>query len=48
LHCLRRAEGASEFVPDHFSLEGLRGFNTVKPSTIEAVRQALGDASLRS
>jgi hypothetical protein len=48
LHYLRPTVGAGEFVPDHFSVEGVIGLKTVKPPTVEAVRKALSEASVRS
>lgn len=47
LHYLHDLDGAGQFVPDCFSMEGLEGLHTIRPPTIEALRKALGDAKLR-
>lgn len=40
-------EGSEQFTPDCFSVEGLTGVTTVRPPTIEALRETLGNAVFR-
>jgi hypothetical protein len=47
LRYTRDPSGTGVCVPEYISLEGLIGRNTIKPPTVEALREALGDASFR-
>lgn len=48
LRYLQSPESSGRFTPDCFSVEGLTGINTVRPATIEALREALGNTGFRT
>ncbi len=48
LRYLPGLEDSGKFTPDCFSVEGLTGVTTVKPPTVEALREALGNAGFRT
>lgn len=47
LRYLQAPETPEQFTPDCFSVEGLMGVSTVRPPTVEALREALGNAGFR-
>ena len=48
LRYLQGLEGSGQIAPDCFSVEGMTGVTTIRPPTIEALREALGSAVVRA